>query len=216
MTNKTIISHTASKITQMLSLQDEMNTKINPHWREAGYEWHRAIWTECAELLDHYGWKWWKKQIPDVAQIKLEIVDIFHFGLSIRLIESSDNEATALDIAIELEQNTNETDFRIAVEDLALKTLETRSFAMREFNTLLRLTDMSADDLFKQYVGKNVLNFFRQDHGYKEGSYIKVWHGKEDNEQLAEILNLLDAGSDNFRDDVYTAMTKRYPAEETA
>jgi len=215
MTSATLISHTTNKIVQMLTLQDEMYTKINSQWREAGYEWHRAIWTECAELMDHYGWKWWKKQTPDVEQIKLEIVDIFHFGLSILLIESNNNEDIALDIATELEQSTNETDFKIAIEKLAHKTLETKSFAIKEFNTLLTLADMSPDELFQQYVGKNVLNFFRQDHGYKDGSYIKVWDGKEDNEQLADVLNKLDANSVDFRNDVYKALEERYPATES-
>ncbi len=37
----------------MLELQDAMNSKVNPKWREAGNAWYRAIWVECAELLDH-------------------------------------------------------------------------------------------------------------------------------------------------------------------
>jgi hypothetical protein len=26
-------------------------------------------------MLDHYGWKWWKKQTPDTEQVILELVD---------------------------------------------------------------------------------------------------------------------------------------------
>ena len=40
----------------------------------------------------------------------------------------------------------------------------------------------------KLYIGKNCLNQFRQDNGYKEGHYIKVWNGKEDNVVMVEIL----------------------------
>ena len=69
----------------MLDLQDSMNTKVNANWQTQGYEWYRAIWVECAELLDHYGWKWWKKQTPDTEQVALELIDIWHFGLSILL-----------------------------------------------------------------------------------------------------------------------------------
>ena len=43
----------------MLEMQDAMNAHVNPEWRSAGNAWYRAIWTECAEMLDHYGWKWW-------------------------------------------------------------------------------------------------------------------------------------------------------------
>ena len=74
------------QLATMLKLQSEMNTKVHADWRQQNFEWYRAIWIECAELLDHYGWKWWKKQTPDVDQIALELVDIWHFGLSILLL----------------------------------------------------------------------------------------------------------------------------------
>ena len=60
----------------MLELQDAMNSKVNADWRSAGNEWYRAIWMEAGEMLEHYGWKWWKHQEPDTMQVKLEIVDI--------------------------------------------------------------------------------------------------------------------------------------------
>ena len=59
-----------------------VDTATHPDWRGQGYPWYRAIWVECAELLDHYGWKWWKHQTPDLEQVQLELVDIWHFGLS--------------------------------------------------------------------------------------------------------------------------------------
>ena len=62
------------QIATMLELQDSMNSKVREDWREQNFEWYRAIWIECAELLDHHGWKWWKKQQPDVNQIALELV----------------------------------------------------------------------------------------------------------------------------------------------
>ena len=78
------------QLLDMLDLQDKMNRKVHPDWKSQGYAWYRAIWTECAELMDHYGWKWWKAPNPDIEQIKLEIVDIWHFAMSI-LISESDN-----------------------------------------------------------------------------------------------------------------------------
>ncbi|MFT5420448.1 MAG: hypothetical protein ACI9D5_001192, partial [Candidatus Endobugula sp.] len=58
----------------MLDLQEAMNSRVHADWREQEFEWYRAIWIECAELMDHYGWKWWKQQIPDSEQVKLELV----------------------------------------------------------------------------------------------------------------------------------------------
>ena len=67
---------------------------MHPDWRSQGYEYYRAIWVECAELLDHFGWKWWKQQPTDVDQVQLEIVDIWHFGLSDLLRDDALDAAT--------------------------------------------------------------------------------------------------------------------------
>ena len=71
--------------------------------------------------------------------------------------------------------------------------------------------DMSFDELFRLYIGKNVLNFFRQNHGYKDGSYIKIWNGREDNEYLAEILASLSPDEEGFADRVYAQLQAIYP-----
>ena len=66
------------------------------------------------------------------------------------------------------------------------------------------------DSLYSAYVGKNVLNFFRQDNGYKDGSYVKNWAGKEDNEHLVELVAPLDKNAADFSDQVYRALSSRY------
>ena len=71
---------------------------------------------------------------------------------------------------------------------------------------------LNFDRLYRLYVGKNVLNFFRQDHGYKDGSYQKIWAGREDNEHLSEVLEALDADGDSFANQVYAGLEARYPA----
>ena len=69
---------------------------------------------------------------------------------------------------------------------------------------------MDFDQLYVGYVGKNVLNFFRQDHGYQDGTYHKQWGGKEDNEHLVEIVSKMDTTSITFKDDLYQQMKKIY------
>ena len=86
------------KLITMLRLQDAMNTKVHPEWTQQGFEYYRAVWVECAELLDHHGWKWWKKQNPDIEQIKLELIDIWHFGMSMLLTEHGMSEELAITI----------------------------------------------------------------------------------------------------------------------
>lgn len=200
-----------NKLQTMLEMQDAMNSRVNPQWRLAKSEWYRAIWTECAEMLEHYGWKWWKHQTPDLDQVRLELVDIFHFAMSDYLLREATSEAVVERIANELSRPGNLTDIPCAIETLAQSTIANQSMHFSEFANVMQLIGMNFDQLYRLYVGKNVLNFFRQDHGYKEGSYIKVWNGLEDNEHLTELLNDLDSESVDFKDSVYEALQSRYP-----
>ena len=199
------------QLTTMLHMQDAMNSKVHADWRAQEFEWYRAIWVECAELLDHYGWKWWKKQSPDMDQVILELIDIWHFGLSILLSQSDDLNAICDDIEASFSTSVTAEDFRRDIESFAERTLHTQRFDISGFVCLMKGANLSFESLYEQYVGKNVLNFFRQDHGYKDGTYIKVWHGKEDNEHLVEVLNELDSSSVGFKDQVYDALAVRYP-----
>ena len=196
----------------MLELQDGMNSKVNANWREQNFEWYRAIWVECAELLDHYGWKWWKKQTPDMDQIHLELVDIWHFGLSILLLSGESIEDIADSVAATLGEEGSAGDFRLDLEAFTATTLNSKQFDVAAFAQLMRDVDFSFGQLYRSYVGKNVLNFFRQDHGYQDGSYRKLWGGKEDNEHLVELVAELDADSGSFKDDLYNNMLERYNA----
>ena len=206
-------STTAIKqITQMLSMQDAMNSRVSETWRDNNYEWYRAIWVECAEMLDHHGWKWWKHQEIDVAQVQLELVDIFHFGLSLRLMTGASVATIAQQLTNEINTRSTQTDFKLALEQLASAAVTERSFSGVAFADCLALIDMDLNELFRQYVGKNTLNFFRQDHGYKDGSYIKVWHGEEDNEVLASVVNELDPSADDFQQQLYQALEAKYPS----
>jgi dimeric dUTPase (all-alpha-NTP-PPase superfamily) len=194
----------------MLDMQDSMNRKVHPQWPEQGFEWYRAAWIECAELMEHYGYKWWKKQQPDQDQVELEIIDIWHFGMS-ALFDGRSIPEIAQGMCDELAAHT-QTDmpFREAVEAVAAHSLQTRSFSVSAFWSLLHAAGMNPDSLFTRYVGKNVLNVFRQDHGYKEGTYIKQWQGREDNEHLVEVLAELDAGHPDYRQAVYDSLSTRY------
>lgn len=214
----------ASQLNNMLSLQDKMNKKVNSEWITAGYQYLRAAMIEGVEGIEHHGWKWWKAQEKDLAQLQMELVDIWHFALSHVLIEHKGNsEVAARDITEQLsQQNTNVTfdgrDYDVASQDL-LSNLQlmvglcaANRFDVPLFIRIIEQCEMDADSLYKQYVGKNVLNFFRQDHGYKAGTYIKVWNGKEDNEYLVETLNQLNVDAPDYAQLIYQSLSEHYPA----
>ncbi|MGA1742557.1 MAG: hypothetical protein ACO4AC_10440, partial [Pseudohongiellaceae bacterium] len=69
---------------------------------------------------------------------------------------------------------------------------------------------MDWKELYCQYVGKNVLNFFRQDNGYKEGTYDKHWNGREDNEHLVEVMTGIDSEHPEFQHILYESLKDRY------
>ncbi|AQQ67731.1 dUTP diphosphatase [Microbulbifer agarilyticus] len=199
------------QLATMLALQDAINTVVNENWREQNFAWYRAIWVESAELLDHYGWKWWKKQEPEIEQVKLELVDIWHFGLSLELQQGAP-EVVAQEMQQQLDAiDVSAGDFRENLESFTLNTLATKQFDLPGFAQLLADCAMDLDELYRRYVGKNVLNRFRQDHGYQDGSYQKQWQGREDNEHLAEIVQSLDTAAENFSVQLYEALKIRYP-----
>ena len=194
----------------MAEMQDDHNRLVHPRWRQQGHDYYRAVWVECAELLDHYGWKWWKRQQADLEQVKLEIIDIWHFGLSELLRADQLGERLAERLAEALTRDER-VDFHAGVETLALESLATQRFDLEAFVAVMRALPMTFDELYRGYVAKNILNAFRQEHGYQDGSYRKRWHdGREDNEHLVEIVASLDAGAESFIADLGAALRRRY------
>jgi len=195
----------------MLTMQNNMNSRVHDNWIAQDFEWYRAAWIECGELIEHYGYKWWKKQEPDMEQVRLEVIDIWHFGMSALFAGGRDIAAIAEDIHTEVADfQPQGAGVREATEALAQHCLETHSFSPVRFWELMYAVGLDFNSLYSAYVGKNVLNFFRQDHGYKEGTYVKTWAGREDNEHLVELVASLDKSAEDFADQVYSALEARY------
>ncbi|MDP5070743.1 MAG: dUTP diphosphatase [Congregibacter sp.] len=197
-------------LTTMLRMQDRMNTRVHPQWKAQRFAWHRAIWVECAELVDHHGYKWWKHQQPDLEQVQLEVVDIWQLGMSAYFREDSSAEQLAIEIMALWPKATPTSGVLEAAEAVAAVAAGERRFCVASFAALLSAASLDFTGLYRQYLGKNVLNFFRQDHGYQDGSYRKLWAGREDNEHLMELLADIDTGADDAEAQLYTALAARY------
>lgn len=214
---------TETQLDAMLRMQHEMNSKVIPDWVSARNNWHRAIQVEGVEAIEHHGWKWWKRQTCDLAQLRMELVDIWHFMLSAVLQNKHGNIALAkMEMLAELRlyQKSVQFDNRyyalsqiglLEKLDLLVGLAAARRTNLALFEALLADCAMNWQELYKQYVGKNVLNAFRQDHGYKAGTYNKLWDGREDNDHLVEILGMLDPDGTDVRDSLYQSLKARYP-----
>ncbi|MEC7105535.1 MAG: dUTP diphosphatase [Pseudomonadota bacterium] len=195
----------------MADMQEQHNVLVHPQWREQGFEFYRAMWVECAEMLDHFGWKWWKQQTPDIDQVKLELVDIWHFALSELMRERAIDPAVAEQLAtVSVDKATDPEGFRLAIETLAAACLSTRSFDLSAFCAAMAALPMDYAELYALYIGKNMLNRFRQNNGYKSGEYRKLWQGREDNEHLIELLDELSDVPEQLPERLYAGLEARY------
>lgn len=209
----------------MLSLQCAMNAKVDPNWIAARYPYMRAVVIEAAEAIEHHGWKWWKKQKKDLPQLQMELIDIWHFLLSEILLNEKGSETAALVKLIgqlETIENSQQVNFDgeqynvssmdlLAQLELLIALSASRRIELSVFAAIMGNCEMDWTELYCQYVGKNVLNFFRQDHGYQDGSYLKMWNGREDNEYLVEVMADLDPSDAEYKDKLYSALGNHYP-----
>ncbi len=207
----------------MLDLQESMNRKIDVDWLGKRHAYLRAVLVEATEALEHYGWKWWKKQSPDMVQLRIEMIDIWHFVLSEYLLRAGGDKAAASDAMLGEWASQPMLDFDGARYELA--SLDIRQqlellaalAAVRRTNLplvalLFTACGLTPAALFREYVSKNVLNHFRQDRGYKSGEYKKTWDGAEDNVHMAEILEAMNEADEKLPDALYRALAARYDA----
>ena len=209
----------------MLELQAMMNSKVDSNWLLARYPYLRAVAIEGAEAIEHHGWKWWKKQTKDLPQLQMELIDIWHFFLSEILLRNDGDQKLSAKLLLELTNSSNsqqklffdgkEIDLMdcdlIHKLELLIATAISQRIEIKLFNLIMNDCELCWNELYEQYVGKNVLNIFRQDHGYKHGTYKKVWNNREDNEHLVDILEVLDSKSLNFRTEIYDSLKAAYP-----
>ena len=208
-----------AKVTKMFEMQNELNTLIKENWHEEiHWDFQRATMIELAELMDHYGYKWWKKQEPNIEQCKLEVIDIAHFQIS-HILQSYLRNRDDLDYAIDdfvymLEDNTDEVEddaekVREEIDD-SVASAAGKDFDTTELGCLMQLFGITLEALCDQYIQKNTLNIFRAKNGYKAGTYIKIWNGKEDNEVLAEIVKEVDNTLPDYADVLYKRLEEEY------
>ena len=192
-------------ILEMLKMQQSLNDETNGLGWENGYtnknkliSWRRCIYMECAELIDSFAWKHWKSidAKTDEQNLRIEVVDIWHFIMSLALQIYKSKQLGGIEaLADDICQASGFSDFckePLSIEDESIYEI------MNDVEMLY--------SLYECYIAKNVLNRFRQNNGYKEGSYKKNWNGREDNEVMSEILS----NGVSTIDEIYAALEHEY------
>ena len=223
------VSSFPHKLEEMFLLQKKLNDSTNGKNWELGLNkfgkeinWLRCIHMEVAELIESTPWKHWKNinSAPDMNNIHVELVDIWHFLMSYILQETNVPKAVSLVNTHCIYEASSNIDVRLMVREaeklsyisLAIDTGNMPSFSgierfIDQFFRCCKISGLSFMWLQKLYIGKNCLNQFRQDNGYKEGSYIKVWNGNEDNVVMVSLLENMD---DVGFDDLYGKLKEEY------
>jgi hypothetical protein len=217
-------------------LNDETNGEgweqgINRHGKPI--DWRRCIYLECAELIDSYPWKHWKAigADPDWENIRIEAVDIWHFVMSeILRLNAVEGRQTIETLAQTIASQKSFGHF--AKEEMTgarkphqetyeahirhIEILIERLFCRGEIEEIIDAflivaaqSGLTLSLLYRLYIGKNILNRFRQDHGYKEGHYLKEWNGEEDN---AVMQRLLSEAPQITPDALYRKLSEAYRA----
>ncbi|MDD4884701.1 dUTP diphosphatase [Sulfuricurvum sp.] len=227
-----------NKLLCMLELQQKLNDATNgPEWEKGvtkqgkKINWCRCIYMESAEMIDSFGWKHWKSiaQETDYANLQIEIVDVWHFVMSLILEFTHKNGAETIEeLALRMSQTpeyqklSTEQNLVFGSDELLMVKIENVvrlslipvspemiGALIEEFFELAYLGALNLTQLYRLYVGKNILNQFRQDHGYKEGHYIKIWNGLEDN---AVMKSAWEKNGDLTPEALYELLKKAYPA----
>ena len=89
--NRPMSESSKDKFEELFRMQQALNERIGVHTTNMSEEeqtkwllnYSRAMSQEMAELIDSVPWKWWAKyQKFDTQNAKVEVVDLFHFLIS--------------------------------------------------------------------------------------------------------------------------------------
>jgi dimeric dUTPase (all-alpha-NTP-PPase superfamily) len=177
---------------ETVKMQTSFNNSVAPGWKgdknNEKYNFWMAILDETVEVLGSKHWKWWKNNSKmdevDWANVRVELIDLFHFILSLTI--QQENEQLLLASLINLELNpksilrSKEKDDKFFedfwndfLSGVQMKMLPIVAVKWVEF---WYRAGGNAEDLFKEYRVKNVLNKLRQKYGYgAKNTYKKMW-----------------------------------------
>lgn len=195
---------------ELMQVQAETNTAAMKDWKKNPPNYVAAALVEAGETLEHLDFKWWKGRKaysqPNLAQARMELVDILHFLISDILanyvFDDVNNasyegaEADRMQITAEIFSTVDEATPEVDVETAADHLINCMGYLVqnpidievwKSWMSAVNCLGMTWSEVYGMYLGKAALNRFRWSNGYGS-EYIKEWDGREDNEYLSEII----------------------------
>lgn len=123
---------------------------------------------------------------------------------------------------------TKDEDLPNLLYSITSKWMESQSNVVSDYQNFLmvsllleRMYGFDFAELIDTYLGKNALNQFRLDNGYKEGTYTKIWDNidlqetddyisKEDNDFMIEIVKDLNNTNELSFENIYKRLDVKY------
>lgn len=189
------MSVSTNDVSRLLKAQDALNVAYaGEEWRKDHHPFVDYIWIESGELLEHHGQIFhYKKKTPDWGQVKLELIDILHFGLSDMLMHSVKGGSAAhiFKAAVEGVEAVRCDEAVIKYCKAMVKSaVKNGVFDPYYFARLVLACGFTLEEIFSDYMLKYTLNAFRIANGSVTGDYNKHWSdGREDNEHLLELAH---------------------------
>ena len=172
----------------MLRLQDTFNSVTTENWKQKNLDWALYSLAETGEAIDSLDFKHWKHQEENTQNYVVELIDIWHFVMSLGQTTWSDEyladkyERLLFNSIVLDHKHLTIKKFAFALLGFDLtKEEDFYDQAIIQLGLLLKEQSFDINSLYRTYLVKNCLNKFRQDNGYKQGTYKKLWilEGKE-------------------------------------
>jgi len=221
---------------ETVELQKSFNNSIVPDWQSdknhKKYDYWMAVLDETVEVLGSRHWKWWKNSTKmgevDWDNIKVELIDIFHFLLSIAIQQNV--EHILFSQLVNLEMTKDEAPIEIRSDKffeefwseflmgVQMKILPITCIKLIEF---WYKAGGNAEELFMEYRIKAALNNIRQEFGYgAANTYEKMWFDPNTGKKVEDNVIAWQLASDvpltEQTTDIITDRLKNYYLEHVA
>jgi hypothetical protein len=191
---------------ETVDIQKKFNNLVAPGWKESPekYDFWMAILDETVEVLGSKHWKWWKKDKEvgeiDWNNVQVEIIDLFHFILSVAIQHDSQNILFSQIVNLEMNKETQvirPDDFFSTFWDEFMLAVQNRMLPLAAIRIVEYWYKAGGDahQLFMEYRIKAALNNIRQEFGYGV-NYQKMWLDTETGQKVEDnvIAKKLAAG----------------------